>query len=152
VLVIGGPDEAAFAQSVIRLARRRDRVTSLVGKTGLRDLAEVLRAANLYIGNDSGPKHMAAAVGVPTIGIHSGSVDSGEWGALGPHALTIRRDMTCSPCYLAHAADCHRGLICLDGIKVGDVFRACQRMLALAPSADIVAEPAPLIDVRQAAE
>jgi ADP-heptose:LPS heptosyltransferase/GT2 family glycosyltransferase len=131
ILIIGGPDEAAFAQGVVRQARRGAAVASLVGKTGLRDLPSVLRAADLYVGNDSGPKHMAAALGVPTIGIHSGSVDAGEWGAMGEHALTIRRDMTCSPCYLAHAADCHRGLACLNGIGVGDVFRACLRLLAL---------------------
>jgi ADP-heptose:LPS heptosyltransferase/GT2 family glycosyltransferase len=132
IMIIGGPDESAFAQSVIKLARRRDAVKNLVGRTGLRDLPSVLRAADLYVGNDSGPKHIAAATGVPTIGIHSGSVDSGEWGAVGPHALTIRRDMTCSPCYLARVADCHRGLACLDGIRVRDVFAACLRMLALA--------------------
>jgi ADP-heptose:LPS heptosyltransferase/GT2 family glycosyltransferase len=136
ILIIGGPDEAAFAQGVVRQARRGAAVASLVGKTGLRDLPAVLRAADLYVGNDSGPKHMAAALGVPTIGIHSGSVDAGEWGAMGENALTIRRDMTCSPCYLAHAADCHRGLACLDGIRVGDVFRACLRLLALRAPAD----------------
>jgi ADP-heptose:LPS heptosyltransferase len=135
VAVIGGPDEAEFAAAVVRLVRRQEAVVNLVGKTGLRDLPAVLRAADLYVGNDSGPKHMAAALGVPTIGIHSGSVDSGEWGPLGPSSVTIRRDMTCSPCYLAHAADCHRGLACLVGIKVGDVFRACRRMLALSAAA-----------------
>jgi ADP-heptose:LPS heptosyltransferase/GT2 family glycosyltransferase len=132
VVVIGGADEAAFAQGVVRSVRRREAVASLVGKTSLRDLPSVLRAADLYIGNDSGPKHIAAALGVPTIGVHSGSVDAGEWGALGPAGLTIRRDMMCSPCYLALAADCHRGLACLDGIRVAEVFAACRRMLGLA--------------------
>jgi ADP-heptose:LPS heptosyltransferase len=136
-MIIGGPEEAAFARDVIRRVRRRAAVVNLVGRTALRELPMVLRAADLYVGNDSGPKHIAAALGVPTIGIHSGSVDAGEWGAAGPHALTIRRDVTCSPCYLARAEDCHRGLACLDGIRVGDVFRACVRMLALsAPARD----------------
>jgi ADP-heptose:LPS heptosyltransferase/GT2 family glycosyltransferase len=131
ILIIGGPDEASFAQSVIKQVRRRQAVSNLVGQTGLRDLPLVLRAADLYIGNDSGPKHIAAALGVPTIGVHSGSVDAGEWGALGPFGLTIRRDMTCSPCYLAHAADCPRALACLTGISVSHVYQACRHMLAL---------------------
>jgi ADP-heptose:LPS heptosyltransferase len=135
VVVIGGPDEQEFAQRVIDGAQRSSSVFSLVGKTSLRDLPNVLRACDLYVGNDSGPKHMAASLGVPTIGIHSGSVDAGEWGPLGPHTVTIRRDMTCSPCYLARASDCHRSLACLTGIKVGDVYRACQRMLTLSRSA-----------------
>ena len=131
VAVIGGPGEAAFAHGVVARAKRRQAVVNLVGRTGLADLPGVLAAADLYVGNDSGPKHIAAALGVPTIGIHGGSVDGVEWGAVGPYALTIRRDMTCSPCYLARAADCPRGLACLDGIRVGDVFAACMRMLAL---------------------
>jgi hypothetical protein len=71
---------------------------------------------------------------VPTIGIHSGSVDAGEWGPMGVSTLTLRRDMTCGPCYIAHAEDCPRALACLRGITVGEVFRACQRMLALRPA------------------
>jgi ADP-heptose:LPS heptosyltransferase/GT2 family glycosyltransferase len=131
VVIIGGDDEYAFVQGMMKHVRRRDSVRSLVGKVGLRDVPAVLRAMDVYIGNDSGPKHIAAALGVPTIGIHSGSVDAGEWGALGPFGLTLRRDMTCSPCYLAHAKDCPRGLLCLDGIAVGDVYRAARRLLAL---------------------
>jgi hypothetical protein len=82
---------------------------------------------------------MAAALGVPTIGIHSGSVDAGEWGPMGEQTLTMRRDMTCGPCYIAYAEDCPRSMACLHGIAVGDVFRACQRMLALRPAAGLAA-------------
>jgi ADP-heptose:LPS heptosyltransferase/GT2 family glycosyltransferase len=152
IMIIGGPDETAFAASVLKLVRRRSDVTNLVGRTSLSKLPAVLRASDLYVGNDSGPKHMAAALGVPTIGIHSGSVDAGEWGPVGPHALTIRRDVTCSPCYLARAADCHRALACLEGIGVRDVFAACQRMLALCSPR--VAAIAPHVDeaLEQAAD
>ena len=131
VVLVGGPDEAAIAGETLGHVRDPARVFSLVGRTGLRDLPRVLKACDLYVGNDSGPKHMAAALGVPTIGIHAGSVDTREWGPMGPLAFAIRRDVTCSPCYLAFASDCHRGLACLHGIRVGDVYRGCQRMLAL---------------------
>jgi ADP-heptose:LPS heptosyltransferase/GT2 family glycosyltransferase len=131
VLIVGGPDEVDFTASVLADIRHRQHVFSVVGKTTLADLPTVLLACRLFVGNDSGPKHMAAALGVPTIGIHSGSVDAGEWGPIGPFTMTLRRDMTCGPCYIAHASDCPRSLACLTGIRVGDVFRACQRMLAL---------------------
>jgi ADP-heptose:LPS heptosyltransferase/GT2 family glycosyltransferase len=134
VMIIGGPDEAAFAETVMEDVRRAQQVYSLVGKTSLKTLPTALLACDLYVGNDSGPKHMAAALGVPTIGIHSGSVDAGEWGPMGEQTLTIRRDMTCGPCYIAYAEDCPRSMACLHGIAVGDVFRACQRMLALRPA------------------
>ncbi len=132
VALVGGPGEAVFSAGVIKRARRGGDIINLVGRTNLRDLPGVLAAADCFLGNDSGPKHIAAALGVPTIGIHSGSVDAGEWGAVGPRALTIRRDMVCAPCYLARAEDCHRGLACLGGIGVAEVFDACRRMLALA--------------------
>ncbi len=134
VVLVGGPDELPIAMETLRYVRRTEAVFSLVAKTSLRDLPKVLRACDLYIGNDSGPKHMAASMGVPTIGVHAGSVDTIEWGPMGPSAFAIRRDMTCSPCYLARASDCHRGLACLNGIKVSDVYRGCQRMLALTRS------------------
>ena len=104
---------------------------SLVGRLALAELPVLLRACALYVGNDSGPKHIAAALGVPTVGIHSGTVDATERGPLGPASVALRREMSCSPCYLAFARDCHRGLACLRGIRVGDVWRTARRLLAL---------------------
>jgi ADP-heptose:LPS heptosyltransferase/GT2 family glycosyltransferase len=131
ILLIGGPDEASFVDQVLRLARRSRQIVSVVGKTSLKELPQALLACDLYVGNDSGPKHIAAGLGVPTIGIHSGSVDAGEWGPIGLRTVTIRRDMTCAPCYIARASDCPRALACLTGITVADVFRSCRRLLAL---------------------
>ena len=130
-VIIGGADEAPMAAAVLAALRRPERVVSVAGALGLRELPVLLRACALYIGNDSGPKHLAAALGVPTLGIHSGTVDTTEWGPLGPAAVAVRREMTCSPCYLAHARDCHRGLACLRGIRVADVWPLARRLLAL---------------------
>ena len=140
VMLIGGPDEAVAVAALLKLVRHPAAVVNLVGKIPLKDLPGVITEADLYVGNDSGPKHIAAALGVPTVGIHSGTVDAGEWGPMGPHSVTIRREMTCSPCYLARAADCHRGLACLTGLRVADVWQASRRMLALAPPRAVPAE------------
>jgi hypothetical protein len=95
----------------------------------------------LYIGNDSGPKHIAAATGLPTIGIHSGVVDPVEWGPLGPHAVALRRNMTCSPCYLANASDCTRGLACLKHLDVNEVYDAAVTLLRPALAAKGIVGP-----------
>jgi hypothetical protein len=50
---------------------------------------------------------------------------------MGSQGVAITRGMACSPCYLARAIDCHRGLACLHRLRVGDVFRMCRRMLTL---------------------
>jgi hypothetical protein len=89
----------------------------VVGKTPLRRLPELLRASALYVGNNSGPKHIAGALGVPTIGIHSGVVDAIEWGPIGERAVALRRNMACSPCYLARLEDCPRNFACMRGLE-----------------------------------
>lgn len=70
VMLIGVGDEEQIAMSVLEKVMQAEAVLSLVGKTSLRDLPHVLRAATLYVGNNSGPKHLAAALGVPTLGVH----------------------------------------------------------------------------------
>ena len=132
IILIGAGEEAAIALEVLERLSRPDGVLSLVGKTNLRDLPYILRACDAYVGNNSGPKHIAAALGVPTLGVHSAVVDTTEWGPLGPNAAAIRRNVFCGPCYLAYASQCARGLACMTGLLPADVYRACRRMLALA--------------------
>ena len=101
----------------------------MAGRTSLADLPRLLRNCVLYIGNDSGPKHIAAAVGIPTVGIHSGVVDPVEWGPIGPNAVALRRNMACSPCYLANAEDCPRSLACLRLFEPNMVYETADLLL-----------------------
>lgn len=136
VVLTGSPDEKPIATQVLERVQNRRAVVSLVGKTALGDLPALLNACALFVGNDSGPKHIAAGLGVPTVGIHAGSVDSGEWGPAGPLAVAIRRNMSCSPCYLSELSDCHRSHGCMRGLSPGAVYRVCQRMLPLRRAAE----------------
>ena len=129
-VLIGGAEEAELAEEVLARVANRDAVVSLVGKTPLRQLPDLLRACALYVGNNSGPKHIAAALGVPTIGIHSGVVDAIEWGPIGRRAVALRRNMTCSPCYLARLEDCPRGFACMRGLEPGAVQEVSEILLA----------------------
>ncbi|MBN8900688.1 MAG: aldehyde dehydrogenase family protein, partial [Rhodospirillales bacterium] len=109
---------------------RPERVGSLAGQTTLAALPRVLLACAVYVGNDSGPKHIAGAIGVPTVGIHSGVVDATEWAPIGERSVAIRRNMSCSPCYFANAADCPRNLACLTQLEPALVHRTVQTLLA----------------------
>jgi len=129
-VLVGGPDEIALAQEVLDKIVRRDAVVSLTGRTTLAELTALLACCALYVGNNSGPKHIAAAMGVPTIGIHSGVVDPVEWAPIGKRAMALRRDMTCGPCYLARLEDCPRNLACLRQLEPANVWQACRTMLA----------------------
>ena len=132
VAIIGGADDADLVRQVIRRAGKRPGVFNLAGKLALSELPALLSRAALFVGNNSGPQHMAAGLGIPTVGIHSGVVDAHEWGPTGACAVAVRRHMSCSPCFIEHAKDCPRGLACLTEIDSRDVLRSCVRMLGLA--------------------
>lgn len=134
IVLIGSADEAAVANEIIASVARPEAVSSLAGKVALGQLTELLVSTTLFIGNNSGPHHLAAALGVPTIGIHSGAVDAREWGPVGPNAVAVRRDMVCSPCYLADAAACPRGLACLIEVMPVEVYEICKHLLAIGGS------------------
>jgi ADP-heptose:LPS heptosyltransferase/GT2 family glycosyltransferase len=135
IALVGGPDEKEIAAKVVAKLRHPKAVVNLVGKLTLAELPGFIAGCTLFVGNDSGPKHIAAGLGIPTIGVHSGVVDPREWGPVGPRAVAIGRDMLCSPCYLENAEDCPRGLACLTGLGPGEVYKLSQRLLAMAPRA-----------------
>jgi O-antigen biosynthesis protein len=134
VALVGGQDEIPIAKLILRLVRNEDAIWNLVNKLSLADLPTLVMKSALFVGNDSGPKHIAASLGVPTIGIHSGVSDTRQWGPVGPKAVAVRRDMSCSPCGIMRVKDCIRGMECLTGLPPTDVFRACRRLLLLSPS------------------
>jgi ADP-heptose:LPS heptosyltransferase/GT2 family glycosyltransferase len=129
VLLVGGPDDRPRAEDIAQNVLEPGRIASVTGALGLADLPRLLVRCVLYIGNDSGPKHIAAGVGVPTLGIHSGVVDPVEWGPMGRRAVGMRRTMNCSPCYLASADDCPRNLACLRFLEPPIVYRTARMML-----------------------
>ena len=129
VAIVGGPDEVELAEEMLTYVKNRDEVWSIVGMLKLGELSEVLKTFSLFVGNNSGPQHIAAGLGVPTIAVHSAVISSEEWGPLGRNAIAIRKDMNCSPCYRSAPSDCHRKLACLTEISPSDVFRVAERFL-----------------------
>ena len=130
VLLIGGAEERDIAAAILDSVGDSGWIASVVGAVSLRDLPRLLAACALYVGNDSGPKHLAAAMGVPTIGVHSGVVDPGEWAPLGERGVALYRNMSCAPCYLSKAEDCPRGLACLRMLEPALVYRMAETFLA----------------------
>lgn len=129
VVVVGGPGDAGIGGAVMDQVRRADRVICGIGRMELADLFHFLPRCALFVGNNSGPSHIAALLGVPTVAIHSGVVSPQEWGPCGPVSVAVRRDMVCSPCYITRVEDCPRGLACLEQLEVGEVLQACARMI-----------------------
>jgi ADP-heptose:LPS heptosyltransferase/GT2 family glycosyltransferase len=131
IVILGGPDELNIAQNVLSAVRHPKGVFSLVGKLKLGEVPTLISKCTLFVGNNSGPHHIAGALGVPTIGVHSGVVDSMEWGPLGDNALAIRRNMSCSPCYIEKRGDCPKNLACIRGLGPYAVYEVAARLLAI---------------------
>jgi heptosyltransferase I len=96
VVVAGGPD-------VEELAVRIPEARNLVGKTNLPQLVELLDRAAVVIANDSGPMHIAAALGRPLVTMY-GPTNPVRTGPFGRDDSVLRLDIPCSPCYSRRCA------------------------------------------------
>ena len=85
VVVVGSHSEREMAQAVLNACPS---AVNLVGRTDLVTLAEVLRAAGFFLGNDSGPMHLAAAVETPLLGIF-GPTDAAKTGPCGRYSRVV---------------------------------------------------------------
>ena len=142
VVLIGGPDEVELGTRILSATAYPKSIWSLIGRIGLSNLPALIARCALFVGNNSGPQHIAAGLGIPTVGIHSGVVDAREWGPKGLHAVALQRAMICAPCYLSKREDCNRELACLRGMLPADVLRVCRRLLATAASGKVPLEHA----------
>ena len=126
IFLVTAPGEIKYAQSIIRHSRG---VIDMRGKLELSQLGALIGGANLFISNDSGPVHIAAALAVPVISIF-GRNDPGlsprRWRPLGKNSFFFHKDTGCRIC-LAH--NCTRGFLCLKAIKPQDVFSKARQII-----------------------
>ncbi len=101
----------------------------VAGKTNLRQLAALVAQLDLYISNDSGPMHIAAAVGTPVIDLHSGTDYPSMWRPWGAQHTVLTHAAECSkyPCYKTTCDFFEHG--CLERITVDDVLNAAGKYL-----------------------
>jgi ADP-heptose:LPS heptosyltransferase len=88
LMLLGGPDDERVV-STLRRSLPRERVIDLAGKADLLTIYAALKHARLFIGNDSGLMHMAAAAGAPTLGLF-GPSDERLYGPWGPNTQVVR--------------------------------------------------------------
>jgi len=101
IVIFGGPGEEHLGRPIEE--RLAGNAINLIGKTTLRQMAAVLKRCHLFIGNDAGPLHMAAAMGVPVIGIYGSSCHHryGPW----KNQAVVSRELPCGPCGQGDAYD-----------------------------------------------
>lgn len=127
IVITGSHADISLAQkissSLIKLG------IDVAGKTNLRQLAALAARLDLYISNDSGPMHIAAAVGTPVIDLHSGTDYPSMWRPWGEQhtVLTHAGDCPKCPCYKTTCDTFGHG--CLEKITVSDVLHAAEKYL-----------------------
>ncbi len=92
-------------------------------------LDALLSRCSVFVGNDSGPKHLAALRGRPVVSIHSSRINWSEWGQEGD-GLILSRKMPCAGCLLHHdPEECGRDFACVRDITAEEVFAAVKQLL-----------------------
>jgi ADP-heptose:LPS heptosyltransferase len=127
VVVTGGADERALTALVAGATRPHRQVTDLGGRLDLAGLAEVLAGADALVAGNTGPAHLAAAVGTPVVSLFAPVVPAARWRPWKvPHALLGDQRAACAG---TRARTCPiPGHPCLDGVPVAEVAAAVERL------------------------
>jgi heptosyltransferase-2 len=123
VVLFGGPGEADIAAEIEQ--QLDGNCLNLAGSTTLRGLMALTRNCDLFITNDSGPMHIAAAFGIPLVAIF-GSTDHATTSPCTDRAVIVRKEVECAPCKLRECPTDHR---CMQAVTSGDVVSAAEQLL-----------------------
>jgi heptosyltransferase-2 len=134
-LLVSGPADEEINQYIVQ---RTDQRVILVRETNLRRAVAILSHCRVFVSNDSGVMHLAAAAGVPVVALFGPT----DWWRLHPwserHAV-VSRELPCSPCfyYSSRALQCaeNTDYACIREIAVDEVLAAVNRLLDSAASA-----------------
>jgi heptosyltransferase-2 len=135
ICVVGGVGLTDEAQAAAMLAGMRQPALDLSARLTLGELAALLRRCDLLVSNDSGPVHMAAAVGTPVVDIfgrNQRGLSPARWGPLGDGHAVLHKEVGCVTC-LAHRCDIE--FLCLTSLSAEEVYQAAAAVLAQRASA-----------------
>jgi heptosyltransferase-2 len=123
VVIVGARGEEALGRAVAD--RMQIKPVQLSGRTTIRELMAVIKRCALFLTNDTGPMHIAAAFGVPVVALF-GPTDSRTTSPFGNGHTIVRHPVECSPCLLRECPIDHR---CMTRISVDEVYEAAIRRL-----------------------
>ena len=119
-VTIGGHEDREMGSQINAIAGNC--VTDLTGRGGIVHLAAILKKSVGLVTSDSGPLHLAVALGVPTVSIF-GPTNPLNTGPYGNGHKVIRNNIICSPCY---SRECHvENHVCMETVSIDSVIKAC---------------------------
>ena len=127
-VLIGGPGDAALGAEIARASGAAD----LVGKTDLEELKSLMGRLSLFVTNDSGPMHLAAAAGVPVVAIFGATTRELGFFPYGAGHRVVEATLSCRPCGLHGAKTCpEEHFLCMRLLSVDQVHQACREALGV---------------------
>jgi ADP-heptose:LPS heptosyltransferase len=126
VVLVGTADDSQTARAVLGFSPP-DNATDWTGRFTIDELAAVLQQADVVVGADSGPAHLAAAVGTPVVALFSGTNNVQQWQPRGQSVCTLHNAVPCAPC---HQRACPlAGHPCMRGIHPDNVMKTLDGLL-----------------------
>ncbi len=127
-IMFGGKNDLGITGQIESEAQNQKlNIQNLAGKTSLRELMAALKLCNALLTNDSGPMHLAAALGVPVVAIFGSTSPELTGPIFSKGSRIIRSDVPCSPCFLR---ECPIDFRCMKGIAVEQVVDLVERSLS----------------------
>ncbi|MHB1925746.1 MAG: glycosyltransferase family 9 protein [Leptospirillum sp.] len=129
VVLLGRMEEREKARDLLRLVSGD--VENLVGETSLPELWKVVGSLSLLVSPDTGTLHLAAALGIPTLGLFFANAQPHETGAYASEAISLAPDMDCYPC-VGEGSGCVR-MECRSRMDIGFVGDLARSMIEGTP-------------------
>jgi heptosyltransferase II len=128
VAIFGSGAEAGICEMVrARIGAAGEKCASLAGATTIAEFIEMAAACELFLTNDSGPMHIASALGVPTVVVF-GATDEEATGPTGSQSRVVREPVECSPCLLRECPIDHR---CMTRVSTGRVAQVALELVGI---------------------
>lgn len=128
ILIFGGPNEKAMAQEIEDNLKSLgvSNYTNIAGKTNIEELCANIAGCSVFITNDSGPMHVAAAYQIPTVAIFGPTKykETSQW--KNSKSKIVRHDLECSPCMKRECPLKHHD--CMKGITAQEVIEAVKSL------------------------
>jgi len=128
IMIFGGPNEVEMANEIESYLKSSGvtNYTNLAGKTTIKELCEFIGGCSLFITNDSGPMHVAAAYQVPTVAIFGPTkhTETSQW--MNKKSKIVRHNMECAPCMRRECPLGHHE--CMKSITASEVIEAVKKL------------------------
>ena len=131
VILVGNKEEMALGDKIKKLSRSKDSIYNFAGQTNITEMFYLISLCRLFVGNDAGPMHVAAAQNVKTIGLFGCNLPV-RFGPLGKKNAAIRKQKG-KPCINVHKGEvgmCRYGFknACVKKIQVKDITKIMDKL------------------------